>query len=166
MGQINFLHGVMGVANAQRVLNYIRIFTEFITQPEYKNLVPMFGIMNEPVTGIIGKDQMTSLSVLSSAVAYRSLMVCLSSVILKLTTSSERSQDMEKETDLIFLFTTASQESAPGLDSCLAPIESFWTLIPISLSVAPMKSRSRLEQLTDYLEECGLHELALHGVAA
>ncbi|KAG7091511.1 hypothetical protein E1B28_010539 [Marasmius oreades] len=59
-GQINFLNGVMGIANAQRALNYIRIFTEFISQPEYNNLVPMFGIINEALVATIGKDVMTS----------------------------------------------------------------------------------------------------------
>jgi hypothetical protein len=37
----------MGIANAQRMLDYIRIITEFISQPEYANLIPMFGIINE-----------------------------------------------------------------------------------------------------------------------
>jgi hypothetical protein len=38
-GQISFLNGIMGVANAQRSLDYIRIFAEFISQPEYANVV-------------------------------------------------------------------------------------------------------------------------------
>ncbi|KAK7030955.1 hypothetical protein VNI00_013902 [Paramarasmius palmivorus] len=59
-GQINFLNGVMGIANAQRALNYIRIFTEFISQPEYNNLVPIFGIINEALVSEIGKDVMTA----------------------------------------------------------------------------------------------------------
>ncbi|KAJ7895010.1 hypothetical protein B0H13DRAFT_1885734 [Mycena leptocephala] len=33
-GQIGFLNGIMGVANAQRSLDYIRIFAEFISQPD------------------------------------------------------------------------------------------------------------------------------------
>ena len=33
-GQVDWLNGVMGYANAQRMLNYVRIFTEFISQPE------------------------------------------------------------------------------------------------------------------------------------
>jgi glucan 1,3-beta-glucosidase len=33
----------MGVANAQRSLDYIRIITEFISQPEYLPVVPFFG---------------------------------------------------------------------------------------------------------------------------
>ncbi|KAG8826365.1 hypothetical protein FRC18_010071 [Serendipita sp. 400] len=51
LGQINFLNGVMGVANAQRALDYIRILAEFISQPEYKDVVPFFGIVNEPRSG-------------------------------------------------------------------------------------------------------------------
>jgi glucan 1,3-beta-glucosidase len=34
----------MGIANAQRSLDYIRIITEFITQPQYAPIVPMFGV--------------------------------------------------------------------------------------------------------------------------
>ena len=60
---INFLSGPMGFANAQRMINYIRIFTEFITQPEYVNVIPMFGIVNEPVIPNIGIDTLTSLCV-------------------------------------------------------------------------------------------------------
>ncbi|KAJ3970001.1 glycoside hydrolase family 5 protein [Lentinula raphanica] len=59
LGQVNFLNGVMGIANAQRTLNYIRIITEFITQQEYLDVVPMFGIVNEALLSTIGKDQLT-----------------------------------------------------------------------------------------------------------
>ncbi|PVF95081.1 glycoside hydrolase [Serendipita vermifera] len=48
LGPINFLSGVMGVANAQRTLDYIRILAEFISQPEYSPIIPFFGIINEP----------------------------------------------------------------------------------------------------------------------
>ncbi|KIM27156.1 glycoside hydrolase family 5 protein [Serendipita vermifera MAFF 305830] len=48
LGDINFLRGVMGVANAQRTLDYIRIIAEFISQPEYRDVIPFFGILNEP----------------------------------------------------------------------------------------------------------------------
>ncbi|EJD08278.1 glycoside hydrolase [Fomitiporia mediterranea MF3/22] len=58
-GQIDFLAGVMGYANAQRMLGYIRIITEFISQPEYEDLIPMFGIINEPRTQLIGDDVMS-----------------------------------------------------------------------------------------------------------
>lgn len=53
LGMINFLYGVMGIANAQRTLGYIRIITEFISQPEYAPVVPMFGIVNEAIPGPI-----------------------------------------------------------------------------------------------------------------
>ncbi|KAJ7086334.1 glycoside hydrolase family 5 protein [Mycena belliarum] len=60
LGQVNFLNGVMGVANAQRALDYIRIITEFITQPEWADVVPQFGIMNEALMSAIGRAQLTS----------------------------------------------------------------------------------------------------------
>ncbi|KAF9525007.1 glycoside hydrolase superfamily [Crepidotus variabilis] len=56
LGQINFLRGTMGIANAERALNYIRIFTEFISQPEWKDVVGIFGIVNEPTIEGIGED--------------------------------------------------------------------------------------------------------------
>jgi glucan 1,3-beta-glucosidase len=51
----------MGVANAQRSLQYIRTIAEFISQPEYEMLIPIFGIVNEPLLGDIGIDPMTRL---------------------------------------------------------------------------------------------------------
>ncbi|KAF5316969.1 hypothetical protein D9611_003606 [Ephemerocybe angulata] len=59
-GQINFMQGTMGLANAQRALNYIRIITEFISQPEWKNVVQFFGILNEPIMPQIGIPQLQS----------------------------------------------------------------------------------------------------------
>ncbi|KAI0060559.1 glycoside hydrolase family 5 protein, partial [Artomyces pyxidatus] len=60
LGQVNFLNGIMGIANAQRTLDYIRIITEFISQPEYRDVVPLFGIVNEALVQTIGKDEITS----------------------------------------------------------------------------------------------------------
>lgn len=60
-GLINFLYGTMGVANAQRTLDYIRVIAEFISQPEWVSVVPMFGIMNEPTVAVEGFPQLTSL---------------------------------------------------------------------------------------------------------
>ncbi|KAK7685287.1 hypothetical protein QCA50_011650 [Cerrena zonata] len=57
-GPINFLNGPMGIANAQRVLDYMRIVAEFISQEQYKDVVQMFGVLNEPLMGIIGRDQL------------------------------------------------------------------------------------------------------------
>jgi glucan 1,3-beta-glucosidase len=58
---VNFMNGVMGVANAQRTLNYIRIITEFISQPEWQPVVPVFGVINEPLLTTIGRDQLSNL---------------------------------------------------------------------------------------------------------
>lgn len=76
-GQINFLLGVMGLANAQRGLDYMRVIVEFISQPEYANLVPMFGVMNEAVVASIGMDVIGSLSVLSCVLSHCSNAVTL-----------------------------------------------------------------------------------------
>ena len=56
LGNINVLYGPMGINNAERSLDYIRIIAEFISQPEYKDVVVMFGITNEPFGPTIGKD--------------------------------------------------------------------------------------------------------------
>lgn len=50
----------MGLANAQRTLYYLRVITEFISQPEYRDLIPIFGIVNEALVGLIGVDSITS----------------------------------------------------------------------------------------------------------
>jgi len=55
LGSINVLNGPMGLANAQRSLDYIRILAEFISQPQYSPVVAMFGITNEPVGSTIGQ---------------------------------------------------------------------------------------------------------------
>ncbi|KAJ7478039.1 glycoside hydrolase family 5 protein [Mycena galericulata] len=60
LGQVNFLNGIMGIANAQRALDYIRIIAEFISQPEYRDVVQMFGIMNEALMSTIGREQLYS----------------------------------------------------------------------------------------------------------
>ena len=64
LGTINFLNGPMGYANAQRTLDYIRILAEFISQPEYSNVVTMFGILNEPQGQTFGQAALAALCVL------------------------------------------------------------------------------------------------------
>lgn len=59
------MNGIMGYANAQRTLDYIRTITEFVTQAEYLDVIPMFSIVNEALLSTIGKDPMTSLYVFS-----------------------------------------------------------------------------------------------------
>ncbi|CAE6499176.1 unnamed protein product [Rhizoctonia solani] len=56
MGRVGWLNGTMGIANAQRSLNHIRIFTQFISQPQYKDVVLIFGIINETPMGSIPRD--------------------------------------------------------------------------------------------------------------
>jgi len=51
LGDMGWMAGTMGVANAQRSLDYMRIIVQFISQPQYTNVVPMFGIVNEPFVG-------------------------------------------------------------------------------------------------------------------
>ncbi|KAI3602122.1 glycoside hydrolase family 5 protein [Moniliophthora roreri] len=63
----NMLNGPMGLANAQRTLDYIRILAEFIHQPQYRNVVTMFCVLNEPREPLIGAEQLESFS----AEAYR-----------------------------------------------------------------------------------------------
>lgn len=59
-GNIGFMSGPMGIVSAQRTLNYVRTLTEFISQPEYQNVVPMFSILNEPKTGPITSSAIRS----------------------------------------------------------------------------------------------------------
>ncbi|KAJ7870533.1 hypothetical protein B0H13DRAFT_2556234 [Mycena leptocephala] len=47
---VNFLDGVMRYANGRCMLDYIRVLVEFISQHEYKDLILMFGIVNEVLT--------------------------------------------------------------------------------------------------------------------
>jgi hypothetical protein len=51
----------MGIANAQRTLNHIRIITQFISQPQYKDVVPVFGIINEARMAIIQRNPLERL---------------------------------------------------------------------------------------------------------
>ena len=51
----------MGMSNAQRTLNYMRIIAEFISQPEWKDVVVGFGIINEALISIIGTDELRGL---------------------------------------------------------------------------------------------------------
>lgn len=65
LGSVNFLNGVMGLANAQRALDYIRIITEFISQPEWVDVVPVFSIVNEALLTTIGRDQIIAFYLLA-----------------------------------------------------------------------------------------------------
>ncbi|EMD38346.1 glycoside hydrolase family 5 protein [Gelatoporia subvermispora B] len=60
LGSVNVLNGPMGIANAQRSLDYIRVIAEFISQPEYKDVVAMFGVTNEPQGNMVGQEALAS----------------------------------------------------------------------------------------------------------
>lgn len=60
LGSVNVLNGPMGLANAQRSIDYIRIIAEFISQPQYRNVVTMFGITNEPQGPTVGQSALQS----------------------------------------------------------------------------------------------------------
>ncbi|KII89223.1 glycoside hydrolase family 5 protein, partial [Plicaturopsis crispa FD-325 SS-3] len=60
LGSIGVLNGPMGIANAQRSLDYIRVLAEFISQPEYKDVIPLFGVTNEPQGNTVGQDVLSS----------------------------------------------------------------------------------------------------------
>lgn len=56
-GQINWMKGPMGLANAQRTLDYLRTLAQFISQDQYKDVIPLFGFLNEPNgSNIDGRD--------------------------------------------------------------------------------------------------------------
>ncbi|KAF9527519.1 glycoside hydrolase superfamily [Crepidotus variabilis] len=59
-GSINFMYGTMGIANAQRTLSYLRTIVEFVSQPQYKDVVPMVGLVNEILWGTIQKEAVQS----------------------------------------------------------------------------------------------------------
>jgi glucan 1,3-beta-glucosidase len=48
----------MGLANAQRSLDYIRVIAEFISQKQYQDVVTIFGITNEPQGPTIGMENL------------------------------------------------------------------------------------------------------------
>ncbi|KAJ6583920.1 exo-beta-1,3-glucanase [Mycena vulgaris] len=48
-------NGVMGIANAQRTLTYLRILTEFASQGQYRDVVCVIGIVNEILWSAIGQ---------------------------------------------------------------------------------------------------------------
>lgn len=60
IGPINWLSGAMGLANAQRSLEIIRTITQFIVQPEYAPVIPMWGFVNEPNANLVGQNAVGS----------------------------------------------------------------------------------------------------------
>ncbi|KAI5474682.1 glycoside hydrolase family 5 protein [Pseudohyphozyma bogoriensis] len=59
-GKLGFMNGIMGIVNAERTLNYIRVLTEFICLPGNTEVIPIFGVLNEPWEATIGADAVKS----------------------------------------------------------------------------------------------------------
>ncbi|WVR09255.1 hypothetical protein IAU60_006320 [Kwoniella sp. DSM 27419] len=55
-GTVNWMYGVMGIANAERSLETIRTITEFISQDGIKQVVPLFGLVNEVMAKTVSKE--------------------------------------------------------------------------------------------------------------
>lgn len=60
IGSTNWMNGVMGIANLQRSIEIIHKLLEFIIQPEWKDVVLMFGIMNEPRAQVVSHDNLAA----------------------------------------------------------------------------------------------------------
>ncbi|TIC14480.1 glycoside hydrolase [Wallemia mellicola] len=60
LGEIHWMSSPMGVVNAQRTLNYIRAITELISDDDYKDVVQMLSVINEPFGPTIGKASVAS----------------------------------------------------------------------------------------------------------
>ncbi|CAD6570986.1 MAG: hypothetical protein TREMPRED_000085 [Tremellales sp. Tagirdzhanova-0007] len=60
LGSINWMYGIMGTANAQRALDYIRTLAQFISQPEYSPVIQIYSFINEPNGGPVGKPPIGS----------------------------------------------------------------------------------------------------------
>ncbi|EAU83584.1 exo-beta-1,3-glucanase [Coprinopsis cinerea okayama7 len=56
----SLLRNDMGIANAERTIYYLRVFAQFISQPEYRNVIPMLGLVNEPESRDTGMDTLKS----------------------------------------------------------------------------------------------------------
>ena len=60
IGEVNWMRGLMGLANGQRSLEIIRTITQFIIQPEYAPVIPLWGFVNEPNANVAGQDAVGS----------------------------------------------------------------------------------------------------------
>lgn len=59
-GPVNWLYGVMGLANAQRSLEVVRTVTQFASQEEYKDVLTMVSLVNEVIAAEIGFNTLLS----------------------------------------------------------------------------------------------------------
>lgn len=59
-GFVNWMYGIMGIANAQRTLNIHRSLTEFVSQPQYSSVVTMISLVNEVQAVVVGLNALQS----------------------------------------------------------------------------------------------------------
>ena len=136
MGTIGFLMGPMGYANAQRTLNHIRILAEFVSQPQYKDVVPMFGILNEPSgSPNIGQQQLAALYVRLQLLSHGCDANRLSLATSRPTTSSVVPEAVTALTRVFgSRFTMASCPATRGQACSPTQTVSPWIHIPTLLS--------------------------------
>ncbi|GAA6002079.1 uncharacterized protein JCM10292_001836 [Rhodotorula paludigena] len=56
LGSISFLHSTLGLANAQRTLDYIAALAEFTSRRGVREVVPMYSVINEPMLAVLGEE--------------------------------------------------------------------------------------------------------------
>ncbi|KAG0364226.1 glycoside hydrolase superfamily [Gamsiella multidivaricata] len=56
-GQINWINGTDGAANAQRTLSYVQQMATFFSSPDYAHVSPIMGALNEPAAYLIGGEK-------------------------------------------------------------------------------------------------------------
>jgi glucan 1,3-beta-glucosidase len=52
--------GTQGIYNAERTIYYLRILTQFLSQPQYKEVIKAIGLVNEPRAATLGHDPLAS----------------------------------------------------------------------------------------------------------
>ncbi|KAL0947438.1 hypothetical protein HGRIS_013547 [Hohenbuehelia grisea] len=134
LGTVGFLNGPMGLANAQRALDTIRVIAEFISQDQYKDVVTMFGILNEPQGTTMGQDALSRLYVVFFACS--NLKLISLPATLKLTTLFALQAVLVKARVPMSRITMDSSAANHGRTSLAKLIVSHLTLIRTSVSVA------------------------------
>ncbi|GJJ77519.1 glucan 1,3-beta-glucosidase [Entomortierella parvispora] len=56
-GAINWIKGTNGAANAQRTLLYLQQMSTFFASSDHAHVIPIMGLLNEPVANSIGLDK-------------------------------------------------------------------------------------------------------------
>jgi hypothetical protein len=111
----------MGYANAQRSLDYIRIIAEFISQPQYKDVVAIFGIINEPQGSTIGQEQLSALYVTKSYIYTKGVLISFSAATMKHIRLFVLQAELELVTVHIYLCMMDSSPGHPGTAIFLMP---------------------------------------------